>query len=67
MIVQLRTSYFPGLGWMMRRQLWQELTPYWPKQGWDHWMRLNTTSKGCLLPIFLYAPMVGCSVSQLVS
>jgi hypothetical protein len=20
-----RTDYFPGLGWMLRRQLWQEL------------------------------------------
>lgn len=45
----MRTSYFPGLGWMMRRQLWLEIGPVWPKQSWDHWMRLNTTSKGCLL------------------
>ncbi|KAL3157358.1 hypothetical protein ABBQ32_011839 [Trebouxia sp. C0010 RCD-2024] len=48
----LRTSYFPGLGWMMRRQLWLELSPHWPKQSWDHWMRLNTTAQGreCVYP-----------------
>ncbi|KAK9811645.1 hypothetical protein WJX72_007588 [[Myrmecia] bisecta] len=48
----LRTSYFPGLGWMMRRQLWHEIGPDWPLQSWDHWMRLNTTAKGreCIAP-----------------
>ncbi|CAL8469319.1 g8860 [Coccomyxa elongata] len=43
---QYRTSYFPGLGWMMRRELWLEIGIQFPKQAWDHWMRLNTTSKG---------------------
>ena len=50
--VQFRTSYFPGLGWMMRRQLWEELSPKWPHQAWDHWMRLPSTSQGS----FLQAP-----------
>ena len=47
-----RTSYFPGLGWMMRRELWNEIGSIWPKEHWDHWMRLNTTSKGreCIVP-----------------
>ncbi|KAK9838605.1 hypothetical protein WJX84_002304, partial [Apatococcus fuscideae] len=47
-----RTSYFPGLGWMMRRQLWEEIGNDWPMQSWDHWMRLNSTSKGreCIVP-----------------
>lgn len=47
-----RTSYFPGLGWMMRRELWEEIGPRWPKEHWDHWMRLNTTSRGreCVIP-----------------
>ena len=47
-----RTSYFPGLGWMMRRELWEEIGPRWPKEHWDHWMRLNTTSMGreCVIP-----------------
>ena len=34
-----RTSYFPGLGWMMARELWQELGPAWPL---DHWVRWGT-------------------------
>ena len=46
--VQFRTSYFPGLGWMLRRQLWLELGPKFPLQAWDHWMRLDSTSKGNL-------------------
>jgi alpha-1,3-mannosyl-glycoprotein beta-1,2-N-acetylglucosaminyltransferase len=47
-----RTSYFPGLGWMMRRQLWLELGPVWPHQHWDHFMRLDSTHKGreCIVP-----------------
>ena len=44
--MQYRTSYFPGLGWMMRRELWLEIGPHFPFQAWDHWMRLDTTSKG---------------------
>lgn len=47
-----RTDYFPGLGWMLRRQLWQELAPHFPLEHWDHWMRLRSTSKGrdCVVP-----------------
>lgn len=47
-----RTDYFPGLGWMLRRELWDELSPRFPLEHWDHWMRLNSTSKGrdCLVP-----------------
>lgn len=44
--MQFRTSYFPGLGWMMCRELWMELGADFPLQAWDHWMRLSTTSKG---------------------
>ena len=47
--MQFRTSYFPGLGWMMRRQLWEELSPKFPRQAWDHWFRLPTTAQGQLL------------------
>jgi len=25
-----RTDFFPGLGWMLERSLWQELEPRWP-------------------------------------
>ena len=48
MCVQRRTSYFPGLGWMLRREVWLEIGGDFPDQAWDHWMRLNTTSKGSL-------------------
>jgi hypothetical protein len=51
-----RTGYFPGLGWMIKRQLWvDELSKVWPNAattGWDHWMRLDGVSKGreCVVP-----------------
>jgi alpha-1,3-mannosyl-glycoprotein beta-1,2-N-acetylglucosaminyltransferase len=30
----------------------KEIGPVWPKEHWDHWMRLNSTSKGreCVIP-----------------
>ena len=47
-----RTSFFPGLGWMLHRELWNELKPKWPGDHWDHWMRLSTTHRGrqCVSP-----------------
>jgi len=48
-----RTTYFPGLGWMMKRDLWvNELASTWPDHHWDHFMRYETTSKGrgCIVP-----------------
>jgi alpha-1,3-mannosyl-glycoprotein beta-1,2-N-acetylglucosaminyltransferase len=47
-----RSSYFPGLGWMLRRSLWEELSPAFPEDNWDHWMRATTTSKHreCISP-----------------
>jgi alpha-1,3-mannosyl-glycoprotein beta-1,2-N-acetylglucosaminyltransferase len=26
-----RSSFFPGLGWMLHRRVWKELAPKWPK------------------------------------
>lgn len=51
----MRTGYFPGLGWMISAELWRELGPKWPgapTTGWDHWMRLTSTSRGreCVAP-----------------
>ena len=51
----LRTDYFPGLGWMVASPTWEELRGKWPAApttGWDHWMRLGTTSHGreCVAP-----------------
>lgn len=48
LVLQRRTSYFPGLGWMLRREVWLEIGAAFPDQAWDHWMRLNSTSRGKL-------------------
>lgn len=35
-----RTRYFPGLGWLLPRAVWEhELRSEWPTQHWDHWLR----------------------------
>ncbi|KAJ7991809.1 hypothetical protein DPEC_G00287720 [Dallia pectoralis] len=34
-----RTDFFPGLGWMLQRDVWAELEPKWPAAFWDDWMR----------------------------
>lgn len=37
----LRSDFFPGLGWMMTRDLWKnELESKWPDGYWDDWLRL---------------------------
>lgn len=47
-----RTDFFPGLGWLLRQELWQELEPVWPKAFWDDWLREPAQRKGrqCLRP-----------------
>lgn len=45
-----RTGYFPGLGWMMRRELWMSIRQRWPLQHWDHWMRANAEGRDCVAP-----------------
>ena len=38
-----RTQFFPGLGWLLTRRLWEEeLREAWPETHWDHWMRNPT-------------------------
>eukprot|EP00873_Tetraselmis_striata_P034777 jgi/Tetstr1/455041/TSEL_041897.t1 len=34
-----RSDFFPGLGWMLTKDLWEELKPKWPRAYWDDWMR----------------------------
>jgi alpha-1,3-mannosyl-glycoprotein beta-1,2-N-acetylglucosaminyltransferase len=34
-----RSDFFPGLGWMLPRRVWQELGPRWPRAYWDDWLR----------------------------
>jgi hypothetical protein len=34
-----RSSFFPGLGWMINRKIWTELSSKWPQGYWDDWLR----------------------------
>lgn len=34
-----RSDFFPGLGWMLTKDLWLELQSKWPKTFWDDWIR----------------------------
>ena len=47
-----RTDFFGGLGWMLTKELWQEIGPKWPKSYWDDWMRQPVQRKGraCIRP-----------------
>ncbi|XP_044507383.1 alpha-1,3-mannosyl-glycoprotein 2-beta-N-acetylglucosaminyltransferase-like [Mangifera indica] len=44
--VLYRSDFFPGLGWMLVRSTWDELSPKWPKAYWDDWLRLKENHKG---------------------
>eukprot|EP01138_Halocafeteria_seosinensis_P005103 gb/GECG01005217.1/.p1 GENE.gb/GECG01005217.1/~~gb/GECG01005217.1/.p1 ORF type:complete len:464 (+),score=65.51 gb/GECG01005217.1/:1-1392(+) len=35
----VRSDFFPGLGWMIPRRIWDEIGPKWPAGYWDDWMR----------------------------
>eukprot|EP00605_Chrysophyceae_sp_TOSAG23-4_P001278 GSChrysophyteH1.ASY1.ANO1.1389.1 assembled CDS len=41
-----RSDFFPGLGWMMNRSLFEELWPKWPDAYWDDWLREPKQRKG---------------------
>ncbi|XP_032413931.1 alpha-1,3-mannosyl-glycoprotein 2-beta-N-acetylglucosaminyltransferase a [Xiphophorus hellerii] len=47
-----RTDFFPGLGWMLLREAWEELEPKWPSSFWDDWMRQPEQRRGraCVRP-----------------
>ncbi|XP_020789132.2 alpha-1,3-mannosyl-glycoprotein 2-beta-N-acetylglucosaminyltransferase a [Boleophthalmus pectinirostris] len=47
-----RTDFFPGLGWMLVKELWDELEPKWPTAFWDDWMRQPEQRKdrACIRP-----------------
>ncbi|KAK8945942.1 Alpha-1,3-mannosyl-glycoprotein 2-beta-N-acetylglucosaminyltransferase [Platanthera guangdongensis] len=40
-----RSDFFPGLGWMLTKSTWLELSPKWPKTYWDDWVRLKDVHK----------------------
>lgn len=47
-----RSDFFPGLGWMLTRELWMEFEPKWPEGYWDDWVRDPAQRKGrhCIFP-----------------
>lgn len=47
-----RTDFFPGLGWMLLKEQWEELEPKWPASFWDDWMREpeQRRNRACLRP-----------------
>jgi alpha-1,3-mannosyl-glycoprotein beta-1,2-N-acetylglucosaminyltransferase len=47
-----RSDFFPGLGWMITKELWAELGPKWPHSYWDDWMREAAQRHGraCIRP-----------------
>ena len=47
-----RTDFFGGLGWMLTKELWNEIGPKWPRSYWDDWMRQPVQRKGraCIRP-----------------
>ncbi|KAM3615044.1 uncharacterized protein V6R79_022680 [Siganus canaliculatus] len=47
-----RTDFFPGLGWMLLKEVWEELEPKWPASFWDDWMRQpeQRKNRACIRP-----------------
>lgn len=42
-----RTDFFPGLGWLLSRDLYvNELEMKWPTEHWDHWLRSYDVNRG---------------------
>jgi alpha-1,3-mannosyl-glycoprotein beta-1,2-N-acetylglucosaminyltransferase len=41
-----RSDFFPGLGWMLTKKLWDEYSLIWPKAYWDDWLREPERRKG---------------------
>nr|CAG4646273.1 EOG090X06K9 [Macrothrix elegans] len=47
-----RSDFFPGLGWMITKKIWDELESKWPRSYWDDWMRRPEQRKerACIRP-----------------
>ncbi|EFN51809.1 hypothetical protein CHLNCDRAFT_8691, partial [Chlorella variabilis] len=41
-----RSDFFPGLGWMLNRRVWESIRSMWPRGYWDDFMRLDATRQG---------------------
>lgn len=42
----VRSDFFPGLGWMIPRRIWDEIGPKWPDGWWDDWIREPEQRRG---------------------
>ncbi|XP_075587584.1 alpha-1,3-mannosyl-glycoprotein 2-beta-N-acetylglucosaminyltransferase [Dermatophagoides farinae] len=47
-----RSDFFPGLGWMLTKNLWLEFQHKWPKAFWDDWIREpeQRRNRACIRP-----------------
>ncbi|XP_056638722.1 alpha-1,3-mannosyl-glycoprotein 2-beta-N-acetylglucosaminyltransferase [Diorhabda sublineata] len=47
-----RTDFFPGLGWMLTKNVWLDLYKKWPRAYWDDWIRdpLQRKGRSCIRP-----------------
>ncbi|CAF3193350.1 unnamed protein product [Rotaria socialis] len=47
-----RTDFFPGLGWLLKKTIWNEIKANWPAGFWDDWMRLpeQRHDRACIRP-----------------
>jgi len=47
-----RSDFFPGLGWLLTRKIWNEFADKWPLGFWDDWVRQKSQRKerACLRP-----------------
>ncbi|KAI6173908.1 hypothetical protein M3Y98_01132900 [Aphelenchoides besseyi] len=47
-----RSDFFPGLGWLMTKNLWSEFGPKWPSGFWDDWIRdpARRRKRSCIRP-----------------
>lgn len=47
-----RSDFFGGLGWMLTKELWRELSPKWPPSYWDDWIRdpRQRRERACIRP-----------------
>ena len=47
-----RTDFFPGLGWMLNRRVYDDVIASWPTAYWDDYLRVDTVRKNrkCIRP-----------------
>jgi alpha-1,3-mannosyl-glycoprotein beta-1,2-N-acetylglucosaminyltransferase len=48
----MRSHFFPGLGWLMPRRLFEQIYPIWPDAFWDDWLRDpdRRRNRACIIP-----------------